>query len=174
MVGRIIARHNEVTSHGLSDRREAVTTRLAKGVAPCWIPQEGENRSEEGVMSGAETGAKKRSENRQKQERLTVRFSPTEREQLEALADREGLTLGSYIRSRSLETPTTRARRRPTLEVQAVKALLGQVGKVGGNLHQLLKRVNFGDTPLTADLHATLAEIRQTAKLICDKLDGNT
>lgn len=125
-------------------------------------------------MTGAAQGIKKRSESRQKQERLTVRFTPTEREQLEALADRAGLTLGSYLRSRALETPTMRAIRRPTAAVEVLKGLLGQVGKIGGNLNQLAKGVNRGETPLATDLQQTLAAIRQTAKLICDKMDGRT
>lgn len=124
-------------------------------------------------MTGAETGAKKRSENRERQTRLTVRFSPVEREAVEALANRSGLTLASYLRNRALEKPTTRARRRPTVEVEAVKALHGQVSKIGGNLNQLAKKANAG-TVLTDEILATLTEIRQTAKLICDKLDGNT
>lgn len=125
-------------------------------------------------MTGAAQGIKKRSESRQKQERLTVRFTPAEREQLEALADRAGLTLGSYLRSRALDTPTMRAIRRPTAAVEVLKRLLGQVGKIGGNLNQLAKGVNRGETPLATDLQETLAAIRQTAKLICDKMDGRT
>lgn len=117
---------------------------------------------------------KKRSESRQKQERLTVRFTPAEREQLEALADRAGLTLGSYLRSRALETPTMRAIRRPTAAVEVLKRLLGQVGKIGGNLNQLAKGLNRGETPLVTDIQETLAAIRQTAKLICDQMDGRT
>ncbi len=145
-----------------------------RGKPPVGYPSRKGRRTELGAVSGAESSVKKRSEQRQKGRIVPFRVSDDEHAELTRLADRAGLTLGSYIRSRSLETPTTRTRRRPTVEVEAVKALLGQVGKVGGNLHQLLKRINFGDTPLTADLHATLAEIRQTAKLICDKLDGNT
>jgi len=125
-------------------------------------------------MTGAAQGMKKRSESRQKQERLTVRFTPAEREQLEALADRAGLTLGSYLRSRALETPTMRAIRRPTAAVEVLKGLLGQVGKIGGNLNQLAKGLNRGEIPLATDLQETLAAIRQTAKLICDQMDGRT
>ena len=125
-------------------------------------------------MTGAAQGVQKRSESRQKQDRLTVRFTPAEREQLEALADRAGLTLGSYLRSRALETPTMRAIRRPTAAVEVLKGLLGQVGKIGGNLNQLTKGMNRGDIPLVADLQETLAAIRQAAKLICDQMDGRT
>lgn len=117
-------------------------------------------------MDGAKTGAKKRSESRQKGERLTVRFSPAEREQLEALAGREGLTLGSYVRSRSLEKPTTRARRRPVIEQVAVSKLIGELGRVKNNLNQLAKQANSGNF-ITQEILAALAviqEIGDTAK----------
>lgn len=125
-------------------------------------------------MSGAGQGAKKRSENRQKQERLTVRFSPSEREQLEALADRAGLTLGSYVRSRSLEKPTTRARRRPVAPVQILSGYLGQLGKLASNANQLARRVNMGETPLAEEITSTLSACRALAVTVKDLLDGNT
>jgi hypothetical protein len=112
-------------------------------------------------MSGAGQGAKKRSENRQKQERLTVRFSPSEREELEALADREGLTLGSYVRSRSLEQPTTRAVRRPTVAVKLLGGLLAQIGKIGSNLNQIARQLNQGATLPLSEIETALGEHRQ-------------
>lgn len=125
-------------------------------------------------MSGAGQGAKKRSESRQKQERLTVRFSPSEREQLEALADRAGLTLGSYVRSRSLEQPTTRARRRPVAPVQVLSGYLGQLGKLASNVNQLTRRVNMGETPLAEEITSTLSACRALAVTVKDLMDGNT
>ncbi len=125
-------------------------------------------------MNGAESSVKKRSEQRQKGRIVPFRVSDDEHAELTRLADRAGLSVGSYVRSRSLEKPTTRAIRRPVVEVEVLKGLLGQVGKIGSNLNQLAKGVNQGATPLAADIQTTLAEIRQTAKLICDKMDGNT
>jgi nucleoid-associated protein YgaU len=125
-------------------------------------------------MSGAGQGARKRSENRQKQERLTVRLSPAERQEVEALADRAGLTLASYLRSRALEKPTTRAVRRPTVEVGVMTALLREMSKQGSNLNQLAKKANAGNMPLLSEIRATFEANRQTAKLIWDRLEGNT
>lgn len=125
-------------------------------------------------MSGAGQGARKRSENRQKQERLTVRLSPAERQEVEALADRAGLTLASYLRSRALEKPTTRAVRRPTIEVGVMTALLREMSKQGSNLNQLAKKANAGNMPLLSEIRATFEANRQTAKLIWDRLEGNT
>ena len=90
-----------------------------------------------------------------------MRFSPTEREELEALADRAGLTLGSYLRSRSLEKPTTRAVRRPPLELQALAHLQNGISKIGSNLNQIARRLNSGELVLTAEIQAALAEHRQ-------------
>ncbi len=125
-------------------------------------------------MSGAGQGARKRSENRQKQQRLTMRLSPAERQEVEALADRAGLTLASYLRSRALENPTTRAVRRPTVEVEVLNALLREMSKQGSNLNQLAKKANAGNMPLLSEIRATFEANRQTAKLIWDRLKGNT
>lgn len=125
-------------------------------------------------MSGAGQGARKRSENRQKQQRLTMRLSPAERQEVETLADRAGLTLASYLRSRALETPTTRAVRRPTVEVGVLNALLREMSKQGSNLNQLAKKANSGNMPLLAEIRATFEVNRQTAKLIWERLKGNT
>ncbi|MEQ1864542.1 MAG: hypothetical protein ABL996_07795 [Micropepsaceae bacterium] len=88
------------------------------------------------------------SEQRKKYRRFTVRLSPEERAELEAAAEREGLTLGSYVRARTLAAPLTRSRRRPSIEVQAVTRLQGEMNRVGSNIHQLVRRLNFGETPL--------------------------
>ena len=124
-------------------------------------------------MSGAKTAAKKRSENRQKHRRLTIRFSPTEREQLEALAERSGLTLGSYVRSRCLKQPTTRAVRRPPVEVAVMNAMLREMSKQGSNLNQLAKKANAGNMPLLSEIRTTFEANRQLAKAIWERLKGN-
>lgn len=125
-------------------------------------------------MSGAGQGATKRSENRQKQERLTVRLSPAERQEVEVLANSAGLTLASYLRSRALAEPTTRAVRRPTVEVAVMTALLRELSKQGTNLNQLAKKANAGNMPLLSELRATFDANRQLAKAIWDRLKGNT
>ena len=124
-------------------------------------------------MTGAGSSPKKRSENRQKQERLTVRFSPAEREQVEALAERAGLTLGSYVRSRCLEKPTTRAVRRPTVQVQALNAMLRELSKQGTNLNQLTKKANAGNMPLLAEIRTTFEANRRLAEAIWERMEGN-
>ena len=52
------------------------------------------------------------SEKRKRGPIIGFRATEEERAKIEGAADRAGLTVGSYVRSRSLKTPTTRAARR--------------------------------------------------------------
>lgn len=117
-------------------------------------------------MSGTGQGAKKRSESRQKGRVVPFRVSAEEYAELTCLAEREGLSVGSYVRSRCLEKPTTRARRKPAIEQVAVSQLIGELGRVKNNLNQLAKKANSGNF-VTGEILAALAviqEIGQTAK----------
>lgn len=114
------------------------------------------------------------SERRQKGRLIPFRVSEAEGQELDALATRAGLTRGSYIRSRVLATPTTRAIRRPVVEVQVLTKLLAELGRVGSNINQLARRVNMNDTPLAQDISAALITCRQVAEHAKDVLDRNT
>ena len=102
------------------------------------------------------------SEARQKQERVTVRLSRQEHDQLTAAADRAGLTVGSYVRARVLTAPTTRAVRTPPVSKVALSKLLGEIGRIGNNVNQIARRLNSGgDAPEAHDLQATLRGLWQ-------------
>ncbi len=123
---------------------------------------------------GAGTPPKPRrsgSERRQKGRIVPFRVSATEYAELDALAEREGLSIGSYVRSRVLTVPTTRAIRRPVVEVELLTSLLGQLHKIGSNINQTARRVNMGDTPLAAEIQSTLAACRQIARQVTDILN---
>lgn len=83
------------------------------------------------------------SETRKRGTVFTFRVLPEERKRIEARAEVKGLTLGSYIRSVLIEDSKTRSQRKPRADVVALARVLGQFGKVGGNIHQILKAVNF-------------------------------
>jgi hypothetical protein len=125
-------------------------------------------------MSEAGSSSKKRSESRQKRRVLSVRVSEVEQQEVEALAQREGLTVGSYVRSRALSHPTTRAIRRPVPEVQKLSKLLAELGRIGSNINQIARRVNLGETPLADDISDALAACRHIAEQAKDTLDRNT
>lgn len=117
-------------------------------------------------MSGAEPRIKKRSETRQKGRVVPFRVTVEEYAELTRLAERSGLTIGSFVRSRSLEQPTTRARRKPAIEQVAVSQLIGELGRVGNNLNQLAKKANAGNFAAQEILAAlaVIHEIGKTAK----------
>lgn len=119
-------------------------------------------------------GSKKRSETRQRQRRFQLRVLETEYQQLHESAERAGLTIASYIRAKTLAIPTTRAIRRPVVEVQKLSKLLAELGRIGSNINQLAKRANSGDMPLAGDIRDTLAACRQVAEQAKKILDGNT
>ncbi len=106
------------------------------------------------------------SETRQRQTAFKVRLSVAERATLEAAAVRSGLTLGSYIRQVALGSDTPRQVRRPPVERAELARLLGQLGRLGGNLNQIARRVNAGGS-VSADIftamHSDLVILRDAA-----------
>ncbi len=100
------------------------------------------------------------SETRRKQYRVTYRLSEPERRELEQLADRAGQTLATYTRARVLTALTTRPRTRPSVGILVLLRLLAALGRIGGNIHQIARHLNFGGTPVGADIQAALADFR--------------
>lgn len=98
------------------------------------------------------------------------RVTDAEREELEAAADKAGLTLGSYIRSCVLSAPQTRAVRRPPIEKALLAQLLGQIGKVGGNIHQIVKHLNFGEGVDRAQLRSALTSFEEAVAAIMEAM----
>src|ERR1700734_2597774 len=106
-------------------------------------------------------GRRKRSgsEKRKRTTPFPLRLGPEERAAIEAATDEEGLSLGGYIRARALPgaiAPTTRARRRPSVDLLAITRLLGAVNKMGGQLHQLVRHLNFQGSLEVGEVHAAL------------------
>jgi hypothetical protein len=104
------------------------------------------------TTKAAETGDAERvpakprsgSETRKRTKALLVRLTDAERVEVEEASRKAGLTVGSYARQQMLAAPPPRSVRRPSLERELAAQLLGQVGRVGGNLHQLVRHLNFG------------------------------
>ena len=127
-------------------------------------------------MNSAEAPSKEKktknsgSEKRQRGGIVGFRVSIAERLELEAAADRAGLTLGSHIRSCVLNSPKTRAVRRPPVEKVLLAQLLGQLGKVGGNIHQIVKHMNYGEGVDRDQLRSALLAFEESASLIMDTM----
>ena len=88
--------------------------------------------------------SKSGTETRQRTKLLQVRVTPDELAAITAQAERAGLTAPSYARSVLLSAPAPRARRRPTVEAEALGRLLAELGKVGSNLNQIAHHMNAG------------------------------
>jgi hypothetical protein len=121
-------------------------------------------------MNGVEQSAKKRSETRQKGRVVPFRVSPDEYTELTRLAEREGLSLGSYVRSRSLEKPTTRAVRRPVVEEAVLSKLVAQLGRIGNNLNQIARGIHFGERFTQEEIQTALAQHRQILAAVIEAL----
>ena len=110
------------------------------------------------------------SENRARGGVVAFRVSEEERAELEQAAELAGLSLGSYVRQRVLTSPKTRAVRRPPIEQKLLAQLLGQLGKAGGNIHQILKHMNFGAGVMHDELRSALASFEEAAAAIMDAM----
>jgi hypothetical protein len=117
----------------------------------------------------AEQTSRRGSETRQKQRRVTFRLTGDEHDALEAEAERAGLTVGSYIRSRLMDAPKLRAVPRPTVERELLAKTLAQLGRLNGNLHQIAKHLNFGGTD-SADLPESLTQVQHMGAALMEAL----
>jgi len=106
------------------------------------------------------------SENRHRGGIVGFRVTAAERAELENAAEKAGLSLGSYIREKVLTSPKTRAVRRPPIEKKLLAQLLGQLGRVGGNIHQIVKHMNFGTGVMHDELRSALAAFEEAAAAI--------
>ena len=106
------------------------------------------------------------SERRRKYANLTIRLLPEERAKIEVEADRAGLSLGGYVRVRLSVESDIRAVRRAPVDAAALARVLAQLGRVGGNLHQLIRHLNLGHHEALAEAREVLAELRGVAREI--------
>jgi hypothetical protein len=116
----------------------------------------------------SETRRAKRSgtETRKRGGIIGFRASEEERQQIEAAADRAGLTPSSYVRSRAIAAPTTRAVRRAPTSTAQLAQLLGLLGAVGGSI----ERMNTEGGVAPEQQAAAIAEFRLAASAILQSL----
>ena len=120
------------------------------------------------AFSKQRNGSKKRSGSEKRKRGPSVGFRATEdeRAKIQAAADRVGLTISSYVRSRSLSEPTTRAVRRPPVQVAQLAQLLGLLGVVGGDLRRIAQHLGDAETAAETEIKAALKEFSEAAASI--------
>jgi hypothetical protein len=110
------------------------------------------------------------SETRKRKPIIGFRALPEEAAKIEAAADRAGLTVSSYVRSRALEKPTTRAMRRPPVATAQLAQLLGLIGTAGGNLQSIARQLPGNDAVTAEEIKASLDAFRFAAAAIMSAL----
>jgi hypothetical protein len=100
------------------------------------------------------------SEKRQRERIISVRVKEHERLKIEANAAAVDLCASSFLRVLGTGQQRPSERRRPNPDLRQVSKLLAEFGRVGGNVHQLVKEMNFGGIPRAAELEAAGREVR--------------
>jgi len=90
---------------------------------------------------------------------FSIRLSHEERAELERRAETAGLTIGGYCKSVIFEKDPPRRSRRPSVEKVELARLLGEVGRLGNNLNQIARRLNFESTVDIPELKEALFDL---------------
>ena len=116
---------------------------------------------QEGAPPKPKSKPRRGTETRQKSVPVTTRYSPAEFAQLDEAASRAGLTRASFQRVQSLGTPPkTRSTRRAPTERELLAKALGQLGRVGNNLNQVVRAVNI-DRAEREQIMLVIADLRE-------------
>jgi hypothetical protein len=108
-------------------------------------------------MENHKTGRPVKPEAEARSGRIAFRVTFDEQQRIEAAALASGVSVSDYARTVIL---TTRAPR-PRSQRRAVNAAaISELNRVGVNLHQLVKHLNFGTGNVPHDLDALLEDIR--------------
>ena len=108
-------------------------------------------------------------ERRQRAHKVDTRWDTIEYASLDAAARAAGLSRGGYIRALVLGCPGPRARRSPSIEIEALADATAALHKVGSNVNQIARILNAGGSiSLAHDAYATLSQIRTAVVQILD------
>jgi len=110
-------------------------------------------------MKSSESNTRSGSETRLRHPRVYSRVSEAERAKIEGDAAALGMSVGGYLRWLAIERPETRISRQPLADVRLLAQIKGQVGRLGGNIHQLLRLANRGEIPWNEDIAVAAKEV---------------
>lgn len=98
-------------------------------------------------------------ENRQRHPRVYSRVTEAERAQIERDAAAHGMSVGGYLRWLAIGNRETRIVRKPLADVQLLAKIKSELGRLGGNIHQLLRLANRGEIPWNEDIAHAAKEV---------------
>lgn len=106
---------------------------------------------------------------REREDLIKCFVSPSEKADIEARAERAGLSVSGYLRALAFgkDTQQPRAARRPPMEKETLLRLLAELGKIGSNVNQIAHAMNAGkitDHPALALFAVEIRDIRQQLK----------
>lgn len=107
---------------------------------------------------------------RQRGKTVTVRLTLDEHANLESLSSRSGLAVGAFMRAAAFGDSGPRAQRRPPVDHQALRQILGHCGRIGNNLNQIAKHLNAGGQPEMEELREALTAYRDIRAAILTAL----
>lgn len=121
------------------------------------------------------TKKKSGSENRQAHVFIGFRATADDLAEIDAGAERTGLTRSAYVRARSVAAPKTKATRRPSTTTVTLARILGQLGKTGSNLNQIAHHLNAGGEftrSTRLKIENALTELREVSREIVKAING--
>ena len=110
------------------------------------------------------------SETRLRQRPITFWVPDAEAEELIAAAELAGRSLGSYIRARLFAAPVTPSPKPPAVDPLVLTRLQKDLERVAGDIHELLRWVEFGHSPLAEEFRAAFTEYRKVSAAIRNAL----
>ena len=115
---------------------------------------------------------RRKSEKRQRTEAVYARLSPAEKAVFLARADRAGMAAAAFLRAAAIGDAGPRAQKRVPADAQALRQILGHIGKTGSNLNQISRYLHTGGSADTVlpDIREALADLARLRGLIYDAL----
>jgi hypothetical protein len=103
---------------------------------------------------------------------VTIRLTPDELQRLRDQADAEAVDMTTFVRSRLLGTEIPPQARRRSVDHQALARVLGQLGRLGGNVNQAVRiATQFHDLDLLHAYQAMQTELAAIRKMVREALD---
>ena len=105
-------------------------------------------------------------EARLRQRPITFWVPEAEAEELIAAAELAGRSLGSYIRAQLFTAPAAPPPKPPAVDPLLLTRLQRDLERVAMDIHELLRWVEFGYSPLAEEFRAAFAEYRKVTAAI--------